>query len=170
MQEARWLPLLDVVAQERAAYAEGEEDVRAAATDPLVGDTVLFEGGGFAEFLEVRGHLLPADERLLAEQWLLVDRSVFEVTAVRRDEGISVRDVRTGDQHEVQERLGSRGVRPGQLVCARVVPTGEVMQIFGGIEPVRLHERDDLLALLDSEPTRRTWCGSSPDGSRRRSW
>jgi hypothetical protein len=36
--------------------------------DPLVTDVVLFEGGAFAEFLQVRGSLLPDDERLLAEQ------------------------------------------------------------------------------------------------------
>ncbi|BBZ55224.1 hypothetical protein MPHO_22160 [Mycolicibacterium phocaicum] len=33
--------------------------------DPLVIDSVLVEGGGFAEFLEQRGELLPADERAL---------------------------------------------------------------------------------------------------------
>ena len=65
--------------------------------DPLVLDAVLFEGGAFEDFLEVRGPLLPDDERLLAEQWLRVERSVFEVEQVRRGEGVAVRDVRTGD-------------------------------------------------------------------------
>jgi hypothetical protein len=37
-------------------------------------------------------------------------------------------------------------------VCARVVPAGDTTQIFGGIEPVALHERDELIALLDSGP------------------
>jgi len=36
---------------------------------------------------EVRGALLPEDERLLAGQWLLVQRSVHEVVSVRRGEG-----------------------------------------------------------------------------------
>src|SRR5215204_205475 len=127
--------------------------MEAAATDPLVVDAVLFEGGGFADFLEVRGHLLPVDERLLAQQWLVVDRSVFEVTAVRSGESLILRDLRAGDTWEVQERLGSRSLRPGQLICARVVPSGDTVQIFGGIEPVRFRDRDDLLRLLDSEPT-----------------
>ena len=47
------------------------EALDAGMADPLVMDVVLFEGGAFAEFLQVRGSLLPDDERLLAEQWLL---------------------------------------------------------------------------------------------------
>jgi hypothetical protein len=38
------------------------------------------------------------------------------------------------------------------LVCARFVPAGDTVQCFGGMEPVELHQRDGLLALLDSEP------------------
>ena len=115
-------------------------------------DAVLFEGGAFAEFLEMRGSLLPDDERLLAEQWLLVDRSVFEVEQVHPGQGVTVRDVRTGDTHEVRERAASRHLKPGQLVCARVVPAGDTMQFFGGLEPVALHERDALIDLLDTRP------------------
>ena len=120
--------------------------------DPLVMDVVLFEGGAFAEFLEVRGSLLPDDERLLAEQWLLVDRSVFEVERVNRGESVALRDVRTGDMHEVHERTASRALEPGQLICARVVPAGDSMQFFGGVEPIALHERDKLIDLLDAGP------------------
>lgn len=63
-----------------------------------------------------------------------------------------MRDVRTGDVHQVRERAASRRLRAGALICARVVPVGDTMQIFGGIEPVELHERDELLTLLDAEP------------------
>ena len=121
-------------------------------TDPLVGDAVLFEGGAFEDFVEQRGFLLPDDERLLAEQWLLVDRSVFDVTAVRRGVGFTARDLRTGDTLEVRDRAASRSLKPGDLICARIVPTGDIMQVFGGIEPVALHDRDALLALLDEGP------------------
>ncbi|HWT49063.1 MAG TPA: SEC-C domain-containing protein, partial [Mycobacterium sp.] len=75
-----WNDLLIEVGYERCRYADDDPDaLDAALDDPLVLDAVLFEGGAFAEFLEMRGALLPDDERLLAEQWLLVDRSVFEV-------------------------------------------------------------------------------------------
>lgn len=120
--------------------------------DGLALDAVLFEGGAFADFLATRGSLLPDDERLLAEQWLLVQRSIHEVVAVARGQGFTVRDVRTGDIHEVRERAGSTQVKVGQLYCARVVPAGGTMQIFGGIEPISLGERDTLIALLDADP------------------
>jgi tetratricopeptide (TPR) repeat protein len=152
LAEGRWWHLLDSVAEERTAYADDDEAIDEMGRDPLVGDAVLFEGGAFAEFLAVRGDLLPADERLLGEQWLLVDRSVYEVAAVRRGAGLTLRDLRTGDVHDVQERLGGGQLRTGQLICARVVPAGDTMQIFGGIDPVRLDQRDTLLDLLDREP------------------
>jgi hypothetical protein len=148
-----WNDLLVEAGYERCRYAVDDPDALAAALDdPLVMDAVLFEGGAFAEFLQIRGSLLPDDERLLAEQWLLVHRSVFEVEQVHRGQGVTVRDVRTGDTHEVRERAASRQLKPGQLVCARVVPAGDTMQFFGGLEPVALHERDPLIDLLDTGP------------------
>jgi hypothetical protein len=65
---------------------------------------------------------------------------------------MTMRDVRTGDVHEVRERTASRQVKVGELYCARVVPAGDTMQIFGGMEPVAIGERDALIALLDDEP------------------
>jgi hypothetical protein len=148
-----WNDVLAEVGYERCRYTDDDPDAPAAAmADPLVMDAVLFEGGAFEEFLEVRGSLLPDDERLLAEQWLRVERSVFEVEQVRRSQGVTVRDVRAGDTHEVREQAASRQLKPGQLICARVVPAGDSMQFFGGIEPIALHERDALIDLLDAEP------------------
>jgi hypothetical protein len=118
----------------------------------LVRDAVLFEGGAFAEFLAERGSLLPDDERLLAEQWLLADRSVDEVETVKVGAGLTARDLRTGDRTEVRERSGSRSLKAGMLICARIVAAGDTMQCFGAVEPVVLHERDELIKLLDSEP------------------
>ncbi len=148
-----WDDLLADTAHERCRHAEDEREAfEAALADPVVLDAVLFEGGAFEEFLEVRGSLLPNDERLLAQQWLLADRSVFEIEQVHPGRGMTLRDVRTGDTHEVRERTASRQLKPGQLVCARVVPAGDTMQLFGGLEPVALHERDPLIELLDTEP------------------
>lgn len=139
-------------AEARAHHWDFPEALRHAMGDALVCDAVLFEGGAFADFLSARGFLLPDDERSLAEQWLLVERSVHEVIDVSRGEGFTMRDVRTGDVHDVRERAGSTQVKIGELYCARVVPAGGTMQIFGGMEPVSLGERDDLIALLDDEP------------------
>lgn len=145
-------PMLIETAQARAQYWDDADGLERALQDGLACDAVLFEGGAFADFLTARGWLLPADERLLAEQWLLVERSVYEVLAVARGQGFTVRDVRTGDIHEVRERAGSTQIKTGQFYCARVVPAADTMQIFGGIEPVSLGERDTLIALLDDDP------------------
>jgi tetratricopeptide (TPR) repeat protein len=152
LAEGRWRAEVAEVARKRAEYFDGPNGLLRALDDPLVTDVVLFEGGAFGEFVAVRGGLLPEDERLLAEQWLLVDRSVFEVEQVRRGEGLTVRDVRTDDVHQVRERAASRQLKVGSLICARIVPVGDTMRIFGGIEPVEPHERDDLSELLDAEP------------------
>jgi len=150
---AGWRELLAEVGYERYRHTHDlAEALDAGMADPLVMDAVLFEGGAFAEFLQVRGSLSPDDERLLAEQWLLVDRSVFEVERVNPGENITVRDVRNGDVHEVRERTASRQLKAGQLICARVVPAGDSMQFFGGVEPISLYERDRLIELLDTEP------------------
>jgi tetratricopeptide (TPR) repeat protein len=152
LTDGPWRAEVADVARERVEFADSPHRLLDALADPLVTDAVLFEGGGFAEFVAARGALLPEDERLLAEQWLLVDRSVFEVEQVRHGEGLTVRDVRTGDVHQVRERTASRQMKVGALICARIVPAGDTTQIFGGIEPVELHERDELISLLDAKP------------------
>jgi hypothetical protein len=152
-QLSGWNDLLIEAAYERSRYAVEDPDALGVAlADPLVLDAVLFEGGAFEEFLEVRGSLLPDDERLLAEQWLSVQRSVFEVEKVNRAQVVIVRDVRTGDTHEVRQPAVGRQLKPGQLLCARVVPAGDSMQFLGVLEPVAPHERDRLIDLLDTEP------------------
>ena len=55
VSEGPWQPLLLEAATERAAYARTEEEVRRRTLDPFVTDAVLFEGGAFEEFVEVRG-------------------------------------------------------------------------------------------------------------------
>ena len=37
------------------------------------------------------------------------------------------------------------------MICARIVPAGETMQVFGGIEPVPLGDLDVLIELLDAD-------------------
>jgi hypothetical protein len=152
LHEGPFAELLQETARARSAHWESPNGFLQALEDGVVSDTVLFEGGAFGEFLARRGSLLPADEQLLAEQWLLVERSVHEVVSVRRGHGMTLRDVRTGDVQDVQERTASRQVKPGELYCGRVVPAGDTVQIFGGMEPVAIGERDDLIALLDDEP------------------
>jgi tetratricopeptide (TPR) repeat protein len=151
LSEGPWRGEIIDAAAVRAQYWDDAMALYKAIEDPLVADAVLFEGGAFEAFLAERGSLLPDDERLLADQWLLAERSLFEVDDVRVGTGFSVRDLRTGDRLEVRDRAASRSLKPG-LICARLVPAGKTVQCFGGIEPVGLHQRDDLLRLLDREP------------------
>ena len=123
-----------------------------ALEDGLVLDVLLFEGGAFEEFLSQRGFLLPADEYLLAEQWLLSERSIFEIVEASPGVGMLLRDLRTGDRIEIVERTASQLVTPGSLICTRIVTVGSVMQIVGAVESITLRYRDALIELLDDEP------------------
>ncbi|EME20876.1 SEC-C domain-containing protein [Rhodococcus triatomae] len=123
-------------------------DVESEDADALALDAVLFEGGMFEHFLSRRGRLLPEDEVELAARWLMVSRSVHEVVAV--DGGsVTLRDVRTGDDVDV---AAPEGLTVGDLFAARVVPTGSTVQIIGGAEPVPSDRRDEVLAVLSTDP------------------
>ncbi|MGA9870558.1 MAG: SEC-C domain-containing protein [Rhodococcus sp. (in: high G+C Gram-positive bacteria)] len=165
-QRARWLY---AKADQFLAAGRGEKELRALADirttfwdetddplsqalegDPFILDALLFEGGLFADFVEERGPLLPPDELNLAQQWLLIERSVHEVESITPGEGMSLRDVRTGDRQIVTERTASRELKPGQFICTRVVPVGPELQCYGGIEPVHPSQRHHLINMLDN--------------------
>jgi len=131
------------------ARAGDLSDVEEAFGDPIVVDTVLHEGGWFERFLADRGPLLPADEALLAASWLLVERTVYEVTEVRPGSGMTLRDLRTDDRTDVTESTFSRSATVGALVCARAVPDGAGHQFVGGALTVPPGRERELLALLD---------------------
>jgi hypothetical protein len=157
-RKAEWFALspelFDVtydLAEIRAAHWDDEDAVGRAFQDPLALDVALFECGLFALYLARRGSLLPADEFELAQRWVETKRSVFEVIAVRPDEGLTLRGERTGETVDVLGRAGTAQWAPGDFVCARVVPAGSTTQIFGGIEPVAPGRRAELMALLDAE-------------------
>jgi tetratricopeptide (TPR) repeat protein len=152
LSDGPWRTYIIEVATARSEYWDAPGAVYVALKDPLVLDAILFEGGGLAEFLDERGELLPDDEKLLATQWLIIERSLYEIESVRGGEGFTARDLRTGDHHDVQESLGSRDLEPGMLICTHLLPTGDATMCFGGIEPIGMNQRDDLIALLDGEP------------------
>lgn len=122
-----------------------------AMEDAAVVDVALFDGGVLADFLRTRGVLLPEAEQLLVAQWLLVQRSVFEVEAVRPGAGVTLRDVRTNDRHEVADRQLSGSIRRGDMVCCRLLPVGDGVEIFSGVEPVPAHLQEATLAVLDAQ-------------------
>lgn len=119
--------------------------------DRAVIDVALFDGGVLHDFLDTRGVLLPDVEQLILAQWLTVERSVFEVEHVQRGRTVTVRDIRTGDRHDLADQALSRSVRKGDLACTRLLPVGDTVEIFGGVEPVPLHLLDWSLQVLDGQ-------------------
>lgn len=139
-------------ARVRAGDQDGDEGVAEALADPLVTDVVLFEGLVFYRFLARRGELLPDDEHEMARQWLDVDRSVHEVVSVDGDYSARLKDLQTGDEHDVTALPVDRPVEVGALYCARVVPAGDTWQVPGGLERVSPSDSAELLDLLADEP------------------
>lgn len=137
--------------------AEGQADddaVLKAMDDPLLADLLLVEGLQFYRFLAQRGALLPEDEHEMARQWLDVDRSVHEVVSASASTGagVQLKDLRTGEVHEVSRWSAGRPLRVGERFCARVLPVGDSWQIPGSLEPISPAQSGDLLDLLGDEP------------------
>ncbi|HLI52692.1 MAG TPA: SEC-C domain-containing protein [Acidimicrobiales bacterium] len=133
------------------AGGSDRDSLRRALSDPLLVDVVLTEGGWFEQFLERRGPLLPDDEAILAQSWVLVDRSLYEVAEVRPGAGLTLVDLRSAERLDVAERSVSRQVVPGSVICARPVPDGgDGHQLVGAVFPVAAGREKDLLEVLDS--------------------
>ncbi len=141
--------LAELVAIRAEHWDDADATLRALA-DGLLFDVALFDGGVFGVYLEWFGELLPETERAMAAQWLETERSVHEVLAVRPGAGLTLRDIRRDATEDVVERKGSEQVQVGDLVCTRIAPVGEELQLFGGLQPVEPGQRDQLVALLDA--------------------
>lgn len=140
---------LMMLAEARAVDPDDEESLAEALQDPIIVDVLLNEGGWFERFLIDRGDLLPDDELLLAESWLLVDRTVYEVEEVWPGQGLAVRDLATGERLDVRERTASRTLRRGWMICARAVPDGRTHQFVGSVFPVPPGAEEAALDLCD---------------------
>ena len=121
----------------------------ALSDSPFVPDVVLHEDGVFAEFLAARDGLLPDDEALLAAQWALVDRGVFEIIATH-DTGLELRDVARGERISVVNTQPSNQTRPGMLVVGRPLPVGDTYRAFSGFMKVPQGHLESMLAAIDT--------------------
>jgi hypothetical protein len=144
----------DVVWDLAAEIAEGSDDhrlYRQLRRGPFVADLALHEGGVFAEFLAARDRLLPDDEALLAAQWAMVDRSVFEIERVDRDR-LDLRDMATGERITVVNTHPSDRTRPGTVMLGRPLPVGDTFRAFGGFIEVPRGSAGELLdAIADGD-------------------
>jgi hypothetical protein len=129
---------------------DSDEDLVAALFDPFVQDVVLSEGGAFQDYFVRRGRLLPEDEHELAAQWLTVERSVYEVVDVTPGQGVTLQRVGTSERHEVESQE-TNDLDRGDLVCARLFPVEGALRCFGGLEPVRRNDLDNVLESLSKQ-------------------
>jgi hypothetical protein len=116
---------------------------------PLVADLALHEDGVFAEFLAARDSLLPDDEALLAAQWSMVDRSVFEVERAERDR-LELRDLASGDRITVVNVTPSPQTRKGSVLLGRPLPVGDVYRALSGFASVARASAAEYMAAIEA--------------------
>jgi hypothetical protein len=125
---------------------------RALRDAPFVGDLVLHEYGLFEEFLASRSHRLPDDEALLAAQWELVDRAVFEVVDDGRT-SLGLRDIASGEHIRVVNVHPSDQTSTGSLLVGRPLPVGDTYRSFSGFIPLPRQHVDAMLdAIATTDP------------------
>lgn len=152
LQDGPWRQDVLDLAMERNRYG-APGDLLQAISDPLVMSSLLFEGGVLENFADIRGPLLPEDEYDLVLDWINVDRGLYQVKEVKPGNGLLVRNVLDGEQTFVREVLGTQQARVGMLFVSLVLPVDEEnFGFFGGIEPIGLHQRDEVIALLVDQP------------------
>jgi hypothetical protein len=149
MNRARLLPLVEA----RAGDPTDLERVAAAMRDPLLQDLGLFEEELLDDFLDDRGGLLPADELELGRAWAGTPRSLYEIVEVQPEEALVLLDLRTGARVRVVERTGTRTMRAGGAILARVLPVAEHHVLAAGPVRIDVQHREAILGLLDTDPT-----------------
>ncbi len=115
---------------------------------PWVADLALHEGGLFADFVAERDGLLPDDEALLAAQWALVNRAVFEIGRVERGT-LELHDIGRGERITVVNTTPNSRTRKGIVLMGRPLPAGDTYRAFSGFVEVPRARVDDFLAAID---------------------
>lgn len=157
MSEPRRAAEVISIAHTMLELAGGDEDddseLRRWVDDPLGLDLANFEGGLVAQYLAERGPLLADDERDFLVLALDEPRRVWEVVDVDEGTGMTVRDTATGETVWLDERSGSEGIEPGELLLARALPCERDHVVIGALLRLPLRARDSALAVLDSAPS-----------------
>lgn len=149
VRDNRHRPLAaDIAAVIREASQGGPASTSDLLDSELVADLVLCEAEVWADFVAERSALLPDDEALLASQWQLVERSLFEIEEVAHDR-LRLRDVRTGDRIVVTNSNADPRTRPGMLLLGRPLPVGDTWRAYAGFVAVSGPVVDGLLDALD---------------------
>ena len=155
LQDRTWrLRLIEIADAYVTDDADDDEVLQLALHEPFIADLALTEDGAWSDFLADRGALLPADERALAESWVTIGRSVYEVVAVEPGSTIDLRDLRSidpdGEAVSVAEARFSEHVLVGDLLLAHVLPVGPRSVLLGGIVTIAAVGREPLVDALDA--------------------
>ncbi len=133
------------------AEAMGAPDGWYELTDhPVLVDVALHENGWAEDFLEGCHELLPDDEVLLAQQWMLVNRSVFEVESAQGNLW-QLRDLATGDSLTMSNMTYDAEPNPGHILLGRPLPVGDTYRAMGGLMPIPSSAVREALAMIDSQ-------------------
>ncbi|MCP5028635.1 MAG: SEC-C domain-containing protein [Actinomycetia bacterium] len=140
---------IDTLASAMADAMDSPESWATLVDTPFITDIVLHEEELAQRFLDGRRSTLPEDETLLAQQWMLVDRSVFEVETARPGH-LGLRDLATGDGVEVSNVGPGPTSTPGSIILGRPLPVGNTYRALSGFMAVRPDLVADALAVLDA--------------------
>jgi len=141
----------EVVDDVTSSMSDGPLDLDGIEHSSFVADVALHEHGLFDEFLEDRGWMLPADEALLAAQWALTDRGVFEITGIGRD-FVDLRDIGRGENIRVVNTTPEDVARVGMIVVGRPLPVGDTYRAISPVLPLPLRLVDPMLdAISDGD-------------------
>ena len=128
--------------------AAGPEALFAAVQNPVLTDIAMFEGGYLADFVELRGPALPADERALLDTWLQTRRGLYSVDAMDRFRGLTLTDTSSGENAVLPLKNVKAKLRVGDRVSLRLVPAGESLAAPGGLVVVPAARRELVSGLL----------------------
>jgi hypothetical protein len=102
------------------------------ALDYFVHDYPLPDGTRVIDrFAAEHGKRLSAEKRTLIEDWRHSRLTAFEVIAVEREVGMRLRDLVSGEEFDVQERLGTRDLSRWEIVVTRLMPSQDHYEIGG---------------------------------------
>ena len=138
-------PLEPIILPERASEDKGQFH------DWFINDYRTADGKTILQgFCDRRLSTLSADERRLAESLMKSYHSIYEVQAVREGEGLTIRDVFTGEEMDVEEVSGSYMAVKWDLVQVRVYRMDGVCRFGGNGQTIPRMRLEALKAYLDN--------------------
>ncbi len=98
-------------------------------------------------FLEDRGRSLTRGERNYLERMRETHLRPYEVLAVERDRGLTLRDLWSGEERQVREKAATRGLALWDVLAARLLEVEPGVHVLeGGVYPFPVKTKEGVLA------------------------